>query len=81
MKSAVLPGLSNPRLVCMVSEHCCMQVAPLYAALAAERPDSIFAEIDVDENPVRVWFGCPAPVAVVGVLTRHGHLSQGCCRL
>ena len=49
-----------------------MQVAPLYAALAAERPDAIFAEIDVDENPVRVWVGCPAPVAV-GPPIRHGH--------
>ncbi len=47
-----------------------MQVAPLYAALAAERPDAIFAEVDVDENAVRVCFGCPAPVAA-GVPIRH----------
>ena len=48
-----------------------MQVAPLYAALAAERPDAIFAEVDVDENPVRVWVGCPAPIAVEAPI-RHG---------
>ena len=82
----VLPGLSTSRLVCTVSEQCCMQVAPLYAALAAERPDAIFAEVDVDENPVGVHFGCPAPVAV-GAPSRKGHfftrvlLALTACRL
>ena len=55
-----------------------MQVAPLYAELAAERPDAIFAEVDVDENPVRGYFGCPAPVAVGQCQSDTGSPSQAC---